>query len=85
MEKYVFYSKEISVNIYPKASVTAAEKKRLSEEGFQKIGFETHAKDEAEAMEQYLTHFKENTEALEDYAKDIAFSSLIFNGGRFLF
>ncbi|AJZ90203.1 hypothetical protein RI049_07770 [Cedecea neteri] len=85
MEKYVFYSKDISVNIYPKASLTSEEKQRLSKEGYQRIGFETRATDEADAMERYLTHFKENTEALEDYAKDIAFSSLLFNGGRFLF
>lgn len=80
MEKYVFYSKDIAFNIYPKTSLGAEQKKQLAADGFQKIGFETRAADEAEALENFIAHFKENTEALKEYTENIAFASLLFVG-----
>ncbi|VEB96315.1 Uncharacterised protein [Cedecea lapagei] len=80
MEKYVFYSRDIAFNIYPKASLGKEEKKQLAADGFKKIGFEIPATDEAAALDMFISHFKENTEALKEYTENIAFASILFVG-----
>lgn len=80
MEKYVFYSKDIAFNVYPKASLGEKEKKQLAADGFKKIGFEVPATNEAAALDMFIAHFKENTEALKEYTENIAFASLLFVG-----
>ncbi|AIR67174.1 hypothetical protein [Cedecea neteri] len=80
MEKYVFYSKDIAFNVYPKASLGKEEKKQLAADGFQKIGFEITATNEAAALDKFIAHFKENTEALKEYTENIAFASVLFVG-----
>lgn len=78
MDKYVFYSRDIAFNVYSKSALGAEEKKQLAAGGFQKIGFEVRAKDEADALDKFIAHFKENTEALKEYTGNVAFASLLF-------
>lgn len=77
MKTYLFYSSDITVNVYEKATLTPDEKKRLAAQGMRKLPFETSAEDEAEAVEKMLNHFQENTEALKEFAKDYAIASAL--------
>jgi hypothetical protein len=75
---YVFYSKDLALNVYDKKTLSATDKKKLKNDGFKKINIEFTATDESEAIDKLLNHYKENTEALKEFSKDELLPSVIW-------
>ncbi len=79
MTTWVFYSKDIAINVYNKTQLSDAQRKKLIDDGFKKIDLEISAEDEGKAIDLLLDNYRANTEALKEFGKDVTFSSLIFN------
>jgi hypothetical protein len=76
-EIYVFYSKELSLNVYNKKTLSAADIEKLNKDGFKKINIEFDAANESEAIDQLLNHYKVKKNTLEDFRKDELIPSVI--------
>jgi hypothetical protein len=79
MTIWVFYSKDIAINVYNKTQLSDTLRQKLISDGFQKIDMEISAADEGKAIDLLLENYRANTEALKEFGKDVTFSSLIFN------
>ncbi|NUU67391.1 hypothetical protein HQN64_14945 [Enterobacteriaceae bacterium BIT-l23] len=79
MTIWVFYSKDIAINVYNKTQLSDTLRQKLISDGFQKIDLEISAADEGKAIDLLLENYRANTEALKEFGKDVTFSSLIFN------
>jgi hypothetical protein len=79
MTIWVFYSKDIAINVYNKTQLSDTLRQKLISDGFQKIDMEISAADEGKAIDLLLENYRTNTEALKEFGKDVTFSSLIFN------
>ncbi|ANI85307.1 hypothetical protein AWR26_16895 [Kosakonia oryzae] len=78
MKTWLFYSNDITVNVYEKKRLSAADLQQIKAEGLHKMPFETDAEDEAQAVDNMLAHFKENKAALEEFIKNDCIPSIIF-------
>ncbi len=77
MQTFVFWSKNDSLNIYPKSALSIADQKTLKASGFSRVAFETHAENEELALEQYFSHFDANTHELRVFTHTHVFLILL--------
>jgi hypothetical protein len=75
MPRYVFFINNENVTSAVSNSVYAEQLASLS--GYEKIDFETEAKDKQDAELKLKAHFGENTKAVKEFGGDITFSSVI--------
>lgn len=77
MQTYVFWSKNDSLNIYPKSELSDADRQALKAGGFACVAFETQAENEEQALEQYFSHFRANTQELAAFTYTHIFTILL--------